>query len=90
LDAILARHPTDEDLLRALATYIRVGEDRLRWAREVRDETAMRLRAAGKPMTEIALLAGVSDSYLTRKAVAAGSPRRPRTPPRRNHRSSDG
>lgn len=52
-------------------------------------ELAQQLRDAGDPMTDIANAAGVNDSYLARKLIAAGSTRRSdRTRRRRRPRQS--
>lgn len=83
LDDILST-PDDRERLRALRRFIDHGEQMLATARDARDVSAVRLRDYGLPMTVIARDAGVGDSYLSRRALANGSPsRRPRHSTRR-------
>ena len=63
--------------LRDLAAHIEAVEEHLRASRLQRDQVVQRLRdGAGWSMSDIAMLAKVSDSYLTRRVLALGSTRR--------------
>lgn len=76
LDAALAAASTDRERLRLVSQHIRAVGAHLTQARLIRDATTLRLRADGVPMADIATVAGATDSYLARRAIRAGAPRR--------------
>ncbi len=76
LDQLLDQAGDDQARLLLLAEYVAAYTEHLDYARQLRNATALRLRARGVPMLQIAAAAGVGDSYLSRHAIASGSPRR--------------
>jgi hypothetical protein len=82
LDSAVDAAPDDYARLLLLAQHIAEVTKHLDYARQLRDATANRLRARGMPMPRIAAAAQVGDSYLSRRALAAG------LPPRRTRRAS--
>ena len=76
LDALLAGAGDDDERLDLLAAHIADVCAHLKHARATRNQVALRLRAAGQPMLDIARRARVGDSYLSRQAIGGGLPRR--------------
>lgn len=66
----------DEELLRKCREQTEAAEAHLERVRQVRDGAVQRLRDEGVPMTDIAKLAGVTDSALSRRILARGGKRR--------------
>lgn len=65
-----------EETLLLCAQEIRMSVEYQRRIEEIRDAAAQALRDQQVPMTRIARLAGVSDSYLARRLFARGSARK--------------
>lgn len=81
LDDLLSLAPNDREALERLRDFIAELQDVLSRARVTRDYTACRLRDFGVPNVEIAEMAGLADSYISRKAIANGGVRRLRRVP---------
>lgn len=81
LDDLISLAPNDREALERLRDFIAEMEDVLSRARVTRDYTACRLREFGVPNVEIAKMAGLADSYISRKAIANGGVRRLRRVP---------
>lgn len=73
LDVLLESAGNDRVALERVRDFLAEMNDLAARARAVRDYTAYRLREFGVPNTEIARLAGVADSYVSRRTLAAGS-----------------
>lgn len=73
LDRLLETAGNDRVALASIRDFLAEMDDLATRARVLRDYTACRLREFGVPNTEIARLAGVGDSYVSRRAIAAGS-----------------
>jgi hypothetical protein len=74
----------DPELVRLVADALEASERHHKRLQALRLEVVLRMRGAGVPMTEIADLARVNDSYLSRLVIRAGGGRRSdRTRPRR-------
>lgn len=77
LNAMIAEAGGDDEALLRMATRELTYCVRYRdLVEEVRDMTAARLRRRGVPMTQIANIAGVSDSYLSRRLIRNGATRK--------------
>lgn len=66
----------DEALVRLCAAELRYSVAYQRKIEEIRDDAVLRLRERGVPMTRIAVLAKVSDSYLSRRLIGRGTARK--------------
>jgi hypothetical protein len=76
LEILLDGAKNDREALERIRDFLAEMEDMAARARVLRDYTAGRLREFGVPNTDIATLAGVTDSYIARRTIANGAARR--------------
>jgi hypothetical protein len=67
-------NPADWEALRGARLILDLLNTAAREVRDERDAAATRLRLAGATMRSIAATAGVTESYLSRKAQGRGAP----------------